>query len=282
MTGVEPPRSVSRLRRSSSTESEAAAPAVSNGSEPVTSTLPSPKILRIKEVRLKTGDDAMRGLERGEVTLLEHVPADRVASLALMEGIKWGHYRLPSLHCLAVDGRNPLLQSRSLRRAIAYAIDRKAILEEKVLRHQLDEVNRPSDGVFAVDSYANAPGVEPLEHNIMLSKMLVAAAERELSQSKFKFTLEYPSVPEAVRASQEIAEMLKKVGIEIDLVERSPTELEQSLRTGRRFDLAYRIARCDEPVYRVGPMLCPGYDAPPESAGWPRSRARGSPSSCLS
>ena len=184
-----------------------------------------------------------------------------------MDRIKTGHYRLPSLHSLAVDGRNPVLQSRSLRRAIAYAIDRKSILEEKVLKHPLDEVNRPSDGIFAVDSYANAPGVEPLQYNVMLSKMLVAAAERELSQSKFKFTLEYPSVPEAVTAVQEIADMLKKVGIQIELIERSPTELEQSLRTGRKFDLAYQIARCDEPVYQVGPMLCPGYDAPAENAG---------------
>ncbi len=252
---------------SSEPDVQPASPVGSAGSEEVTSVLPDPRILRIKEVRLKTGEEAMLAMERGEVTLLEHVPSDRVGTLANQEGIKIGQYRLPSLHSLAVDGRNPLLQSRSLRRAIAYAIDRQAILEEKVLRRGIDEVSRPSDGVFAVDSYANAPGVEPLNYNLMLSKMLVAAAERELSQGKFKFTLEYPSVPEAVTGAQEIAEMLQKVGIEIELIERTPTELEQSLRSGRRFDLAYRIAHCSEPVFEVGPMLCPGYDAPGESAG---------------
>lgn len=251
----------------SEAEAESKSPAPPSGTPAVTSRLPDPKILRIKEVRLKNADEIMHALERGEISLMEHVPADRVATLALMNGIQWGHYRLPSLHSLAVDGRNPLLQSRSLRRAIAYAIDRKALLEEKVLRHKLDEVNLPSDGAFTVESYANAPGVEPLDYNILLSKMLVAAAQRELSQSKFKFTLEYPSIPEAQTAAPEIADMLKKVGIDIELIERSPTELEQGLRAGRRFDLAYRINRCSEPVYQVGSILCPGYDAPPDSAG---------------
>jgi peptide/nickel transport system substrate-binding protein len=166
-----------------------------------------------------------------------------------------------------VDGRNPALQSRSLRRAIAYAIDRKTLLEEKILKRPIDDFSRPSDGAFAADSYANAPGVEPLEHNLMLAKMLVAAAERELSQGKFKFTLEYPAIPEAQVAAPEIADALRNVGIAIELVERPPTDLEQSLRSGRRFDLAYRVARCAEPVHQVGPLLCPGYDAPPQSAG---------------
>ena len=35
--------------------------------------------------------------------------------------------------------------------------------------------------------------------------------------------------------------------------------------TGRRFDLAYRVLECREPVLEAGLLLCPGYDAPPEA-----------------
>ena len=44
-----------------------------------------------------------------------------------------------------------------------------------------------------------------------------------------------------------------------------PSQLESELRAGRRFDLAYRVLRCDEPVLDAGVLLCPGYDAPPEA-----------------
>jgi peptide/nickel transport system substrate-binding protein len=29
--------------------------------------------------------------------------------------------------------------------------------------------------------------------------------------------------------------------------------------------MAYRVVRCTDPVLDAGPMLCPGYDAPPEA-----------------
>ena len=53
------------------------------------------------------------------------------------------------------------------------------------------------------------------------------------------------------------------MGIEIETAEVLPSRLEAELRSGRRFDLAYRVLRCDEPVFEAGILLCPGYDAPP-------------------
>ena len=53
--------------------------------------------------------------------------------------------------------------------------------------------------------------------------------------------------------------------MEIETVEVPESRLETELRAGRRFDLAYRVLRCDDPVLDAGPLLCPGYDAPPEA-----------------
>jgi peptide/nickel transport system substrate-binding protein len=229
--------------------------------------VPRPRIARLREVRVSDTAAIMGAFARGEVALIEHVPADRVPGLLRDESVVVGRYRLPTLHRIAIDGRNPLLKDRNLRRALAYAIDRKALLEETVLKRPIDAVNAPSDGVFAFDSTANAPDVPPLETNMLTARMLVGAVSQQLSMPRIQLTFQYPATPEARLAAPKIAEMLRAAGLVITLTERPETELEQALRSGERFDLAYRASRCDEPVREVGTMLCPGYDAPPEADG---------------
>lgn len=219
-------------------------------------------IRRIREFRVPDGADVVRALRRGEVSLVEHLPANRVAELAGDEEFSIGQYARPTLHVLALDGRTEALQNRTLRRAISYAIDRATILSETLLNRAPDAENRPLDGVFAADSYANAPGVEPLEHNALLARMLVAAARKEMGLDAIMLLLEYPAAPEARVAVPRIVEALRAAGLEIEAVERPESTLEAELRAGRRFDLAYRALDCPEPVVDVGPLICPGYDAP--------------------
>ena len=239
----------------------------SGESEAVRGVIPVPKISRIREVRLPDTNSAIGALARGEISILEHIPSDHVQSLMRGGEVQVGRYRLPSLHALAVDGRNPALKNRNLRRAISYAIDRKKLLEESILKHPLDDYDRPSDGPFATDSTANAPNVEPLEFNMLVARMLIAGVRRELSLSKIQLTLEYPAIPEAQIAVPKVAEVLRSLGLIINLVERPESELEEGLRSGRKFDLAYRRARCDQPIREIGPLLCPGYDSPPQTDG---------------
>ena len=95
--------------------------------------------------------------------------------------------------------------------------------------------------------------------------MLVAAARKELGGQPISLKLEYPALPEVRVMAQRLAESFRTVGIEIELVEVLPSRLEAELRSGRRFDLAYRVLRCTEPVFDAGLLLCPGYDAPPDA-----------------
>lgn len=226
-----------------------------------------PKIARVREVRLADATAALTALERGDISILELVPPDRVELLKQAPEVKVGQYRLPALHHLAVDGRNPILRNRSLRRGLAAAIDRKLILEENVLRRPIDDANRPSDGVYAADSDLNAPNVNPIDFNPLLARMLVVAARRELAVDRIRLTLEYPARPDVRAAIPRMIEQLRNVGLEVEAVERSESELEQGLRAGKRFDLAYRVARTSDPILELGPMLCPGYDAAPDSQG---------------
>jgi peptide/nickel transport system substrate-binding protein len=227
----------------------------------------APKVRRVREVRLSDGSAAVGALLRGEVTLLERVPPDRVAALTRAEGIKVGRYERPSVHVIAIDGRNPSLRNRSLRRGLSYAVDRKGLLEETLLRRPVDEANGPADGPFPRGSYADSTDVKPLEYDPLLARMLVAAAKKELNSSAIKLTFEYPAIPEARAVAPKLVEALTAAGLEIKAVERPESELESSLRAGRRFDLAYRALRVGEPALEAGPLLCPGYDAPPAADG---------------
>ena len=72
--------------------------------------------------------------------------------------------------------------------------------------------------------------------------------------------------------AQKLADSFRAAGIEIETAEVLPSRLEAELRSGRRFDLAYRVLRCDEPVFDAGMLLCPGYDAPPDADALASSR----------
>ncbi|MDB5351106.1 MAG: ABC-type dipeptide transport system, periplasmic component [Planctomycetota bacterium] len=226
---------------------------------------PTSPIRRLREIRFASGNAALGALVRGDISLVAHVPPDRVNALKQDPEIKVGRYTRPNLHRIALDGRNPALRNRTLRRGMAYAIDRKGLLEETILKRPIDEANLPSDGPFATDSYANAANVRPYAYDMTLARMLVAVGKTEAKLARIVLTLEYPAIAEAQAAVPKIAESLRQAGLEITTVERTESELEEAIRSGRKFDLVYRVSKCVEPVWDVGPMLCPGFDAPSDA-----------------
>lgn len=228
---------------------------------------PSTAIQRVREVRFPSPETALAALRRGDITLLEAVPPDQIAPLARDPELSLGRYAAPRLHVIALDGRNPVLRNRSLRRGLSYAIDRATLLEESLFHGPPGPENLPLDGLFDRESYANAPEVKPLPHDPLLARMLVAAARKELGGSPLRLTFEFPALAEARAVAPKLVEAFNAAGIELEVVERTESELETALRAGRRFDLAYRVVTCLEPMTDAGPMICPGYDAPPSADG---------------
>jgi peptide/nickel transport system substrate-binding protein len=227
---------------------------------------PGPSIVRrLREVRFNQPRALAGALVQGDVSLIAHVPPDQLAVLAKNPDIKIGRYSQPLVHLIALDGRNLALRNRSLRRGLSYAIDRRSLLEESVLHRPPGDGNFVADGPFAKGNYADAPDVRPLEHNPSLAMMLVAAARKELGGSAIELKFEFPAIPEAQTVVPMIAEAFRQSGVRIETIERPESQLESELRAGRRFDLAYRALRCDEPVLDAGLVLCPGYDAPPDA-----------------
>ncbi len=225
----------------------------------------SNRIQRVREIRYDSHAAALAAFIRGDVSVIESLPADRVPEISARPLVKVGKYAAPSLHRIALDGRTITLRNRSLRRALSLAIDRKTLLEESVLRRPSDQKNTVSDGPFLKGSYADVPDVLPLTYDPLLSKMLVAAARKELSGTAIKLTLEYPPTPAARAVCPKLAEAWTLVGLEIVLREVPEGQLEAKLRSGGRFDLAYCASRPGEPAIDAGPTICPAYDAAPGS-----------------
>ena len=224
---------------------------------------PGKGVMRIRELRQPSPAAGLAKLRRGDVSLLTRVPPDQAKALAAEPGIKVGAYSRATMHVIALDGRNPVLRLRTLRRALSYAIDRKGLLEEFVIKRPVDEQDRPADGPFPKGSYADAPGVPQLEYNPMLAKMLTAAARKEIGGSPIQVKFEYPPSSEARAVANRLVYAFKSAGVEVQPIEVGESQLESELRAGRKFDLAYRAVRLDEPVSGAGPLLVPGYDAPP-------------------
>jgi peptide/nickel transport system substrate-binding protein len=222
-------------------------------------------IRRIRELRFSNARSMIGALVQGEVSMAAHVPLDQITTLQSNSEIKIGRYTYPLIHFIALDGRNPVLRNRSLRRGLSMAIDRRVLLEETLLRRPADAGNVVADGPFPKGSYADAAGVKPLVHNTGLAVMLVAAARKEMGGAAIELKFEYPAIPEAQAVVPLIAEAFRFAGVRIEIIERPESDLEAELRAGRRFDLAYRALRCEEPVLDAGVLLCPGYDAAPDA-----------------
>ena len=160
---------------------------------------PKAAVRRIRELRFSHARSMIGALVHGEVSMAAHVPLDQITTLQSNSEIKIGRYTYPLIHFIALDGRNPVLRNRSLRRGLSMAIDRRVLLEETLLRRPADAANVVADGPFPKGSYADAPGVKPLEHNTSLAVMLVAAARKEMGGAAIELKFEYPATPERRR-----------------------------------------------------------------------------------
>ncbi len=228
-----------------------------------------PKIREIIERRYATGKDAAAALMKGDVSLLGHVNAQQLKKLRARPDIRIAHGAIPALHVISFDFRRYEFHSRTLRRAMAYAINRRAILDEALLRlspadaTKLDdgtprEGNDLANGPFPKGSYAYDAELEPWGFDPVLALGLVDVAKKELRLDSLLFTLHYPDTEEAREACQFLKVYWKAVGIDIDLQPRPLQALEEDVALGRRFDLVYRIHYVRDPVLDAARVICLG------------------------
>lgn len=230
------------------------------------------------EIIERTFEDSQRAIEalrRGDVDLVDHVfPSDALRLMAddtVKNEIQVESFGLPSVHLIVPNLSRPYTGSRTFRRAIAFAIDRKKLLEREILGGTPVEGFRVLSGPFPAGvkrndplAYAYDEQLAQREWNPWLAATLVQLAKVELETianakkepvpELKELTLVHPAFEEARVACAAIVPYLGLVGIKVKLRELPPG---QTIDTTGDWDLMYLEIGLWEPLVDARRLLAP-------------------------
>ena len=215
---------------------------------------------------------ALEALRQGQIHALDRLTPWDVEKFRAEPQIVVEQYALPSIHCLLPNRSRPFTAHRSFRRAVTFAIDRQAILDEQLLRG----VKRPGcqvvSGPFPIGAsyddplrYAYNTDVAARPWNRRLALALAGVALHEASEaSKAKggaeiktvppLVLAYPAHETARIACKAIQRHLKAVKIEVTLRELPPG---LAMPPDGEYDLLYAELVVQEPLVDAARLLGP-------------------------
>lgn len=155
---------------------------------PADSIRPPGKPREIQERVYPSPEAAILALRRGEVDALDRLQPADLAAVRAIPGVKIVRYAVPTIHVLAPHPERPWPASRMFRRAIMYALQREAILEQGVLRNEPIAGARLISGPLPAPggagdalSYAYDDSIPPHAFEPLLALTLFDLAKRELS-----------------------------------------------------------------------------------------------------
>ncbi len=165
-------------------------------------------------------DETIRLLEfkKGNVTLLQNnLSVDAIASLKNNQNIKIIQKRGTNYSYLGFNLTDPILKNRSIREAIAKAIDREAIIT-----HLLGNLAEKATGVLSPDNWAYEPQVATYEYNPTEAKRLLdeeGYPDPDGSGPQKRFSLLYKTSQNELskRIAEVIQQQLDEIGIEVEI-----------------------------------------------------------------
>lgn len=213
---------------------------------------------------------ALKALDRGEIDVLDRVYPWDLRRLRGDDRFVVDSYALPTVHVLVPQSDKPPLVSRAFRRALAYAINREAILQQQILDGEPLDGCRTISGPFPAGlssddllAYAYDPQIQPREHDLRLAWALTRAAENELrrlfpereaSDVSRPLVLSYPADELARGACEAIERYLKLVEIPVELKELPPGQFDDP---DGDYDLLYSEWTFTEPAVDVWRLVAP-------------------------
>jgi ABC-type transport system substrate-binding protein len=226
------------------------------------------RISEVIEMKYDSHAKVIQGLLRGEVSLLPRVPAYSVRGLAARQEFFSQVYALPTTHALQFNPHNKALATRTLRRALVYALNRPQILEQVFLHEEPGALGRVTSAPFATTSYAysrdGARKVEPHKFDRALAYSLAKTTEKEMGGSKLPvLRLVCGPEPEVQTAAGRIIEHWKAAGIEaqlrvapaVDFAPDGHTPDASTPSDRSDWDIVYRTDALAEPLVELWPYL---------------------------
>ena len=143
----------------------------------------------IVEQVFENDDAAIEALIRGDVDVIDRVPPWQIDRLQQVEGIVVAPYRLPTIHVLIPNFKNPLLETREFRRAISYGIDSESIVRDILLGGKPRPGFRTLSGPFPAGvslsdpvGYAYNAEVPPRPYEPRLAALLAGVARQTVAK----------------------------------------------------------------------------------------------------
>lgn len=165
-------------------DDEASQPQLGYGREAVAGELAS-----VVEMIYPDDEQALAALVRGDVDAIDRVPPWQLQRARSDKNITVVPYRLPTVHALVPNLKNPLLEVREFRRAICYAIDAQQIVSDILLGGQPQSGYRTLSGPFPAGTALNDPigyaynqEIAPRPYEPRLAALLATVARTSLAK----------------------------------------------------------------------------------------------------
>jgi peptide/nickel transport system substrate-binding protein len=164
-------------------------------------------------------------LTKGSVDLAINADFDPVTVETLQKtpGIKTEVTEGTNITHLGVNLQDPILKDRRIRQALAYAIDRDAIIRN-VLRGQAF----PARSVLPPSQWAFEPNVADYKYDPARARQLLSDA----GKSSLKLSLKTSPVSVSRKIGEAIQEQMRRVGVEIELQSLERQKLTQDMTEG--------------------------------------------------
>jgi peptide/nickel transport system substrate-binding protein len=160
------------------------------------------------------GDTRLAALRSGQIDLTMEIPPQDFTALKTERGLKTYERVSLAYWRIFLNMSKPPLDKRAAREAIAYAVDRPALL--KTIMFGLSEVTATP---FPSVHWAHNPSVKPFPHDLAKAKAKLAEAG---VPNGFSFDMGVEAAPEHVRRAEAIQAQLAQAGIRVEL---KPMEL---------------------------------------------------------
>lgn len=159
-------------------------------------------------------------LQRGDVDFAQDViPSDMIPIAKETKGLKVISLESGIIYFLGFDLKHPILSNVKVRQAIAYAIDRQAMIE-----HLWNGRASPATGLLSPSNWAYEPNVRTYNFDPERAKSLLDEAgypdpDGDGPEPRFKIVYKTSTTHSSVRVAEVVQAQLKKVGIEISEIQ---------------------------------------------------------------
>jgi peptide/nickel transport system substrate-binding protein len=190
---------------------------------------PGFKTLRVKIIP----DNSTREseLRKGSVDLAINADFDPVTveGLKKAEGIKVEMIDGTNITHLGVNLQDPILKDQRVRQALAFAIDREAIIRDVLLGQA-----RPAHSALPASQWAYEPDVEKYPYNPERAKQLLDEVGRsdKNGEPRMKLTLKTSTIAVSRKTAEAMQEQLRKIGVALEIQSLERQKLTQDMLEG--------------------------------------------------